>query len=147
MATDGRLDPRHLSATGATHGMVPTAKGSGHKPTWGPLYPAALIKSGTAAVASDVFVPGLLIVEDGILTQLGVTTRTAPTGADLIVVFKLARTGSTIGTVTVAASSNAGVEDIADFAVLQGDLIKTDITQVGSTVAGSDVVAWAREIT
>lgn len=147
MADDGKLSARYVSGSGRARGHVLTHKQTSPKWSWGPLYPAALIKSGSASVASDVFVPGLLIVEDGTLTQLGVTTRTAPTGADLIVVFKLARTGSTIGTVTVPASSNAAVEDIADFAVLQGDLIKTDITQVGSTVAGADVVAWAREIT
>lgn len=147
MAADGKLAQRFLSAAGAALGQVPTAKGGGgHQSSWGPLYPAALIKSGTAAVASDVFVPGLLIVEDGTLTKLGVAVRTAPTGAGLIVSFYHLRTSTTIDTVTVAASAKAGSTAIDPFDVLEGDLIRTDITQVGSTVAGADVVAWVREV-
>lgn len=127
-------------------GKVLTHDGARHRNSWGPLYPAALIKSGTAAVATDVFVPGLLIVEAGVITRLGVSVRTAPTGAGLIVSFYHLRTATTIGTATVAASSTSGSADVTPFAVLEGDLIRTDITQVGSTVAGADVVAWVREV-
>lgn len=146
MAADGRLEPRHLSATGAARGMVPTAKGGGgHGPSWGPLYPAGIIKTGDAAVATDLLTPGLPIPEDGTINECAVALKTAPTGASLIVVFKLRRTAATIATVTVPAG-DLGASATASTAVEKYDLIQTDITQVGSTVAGADVAAWVRVV-
>lgn len=146
MASDGRLEPRHLSATGAARGQVPTAKGGGgHGPTWGPLYPAGIIKTGDAVVASDVLTPGLPIPEDGMINECSVALMDAPTGDDLIVVFKLRRTAATIATVTVL-DGDLGATAPASTAVEKYDLIQLDITQIGSTDPGSGVAAWVRVV-
>lgn len=146
MAADGRLPARMLSAAGAKPGQIPTARGSGgHQSTYGPLYPAGIIKTGSASVATDLLAPGLPIPEDGTVNECAVALKTAPTGAALIVVFKLRRTGATIATVTVAAGT-LGASATASTAVQKFDLIQTDITQVGSTVAGADVAAWVRVV-
>lgn len=136
---------RTLRGHQAARGKVPTHDGARFKNTYGPLYPAGIIKSGTAAVATDVLAPGLPIPEYGTVNECAVALKTAPTGAALIVVFKLRRTAATIATVTVAAGT-LGASATASTAVEKFDLIQTDITQVGSTVAGADVAAWVRVV-
>lgn len=146
MAVDRRLSVRFLSAAGAKRGQIPTVTGDRtHSPTYGPLYPAGIIKTGSAAVATDLLAPGLPIPEDGTVNECAVALKTAPTGADLIVVFKLRRTSATIATVTVPAG-DLGASATASTAVEKFDLVQTDITQVGSTVAGADVAAWVRVV-
>jgi hypothetical protein len=69
-----------------------------------------------------------------------ISVGVAPTGADLIGVFKL--NGVALCTVTVTAGTNTGVATVfTPTTIADGDYITFDVTQVGSTVAGSDLTA------
>jgi hypothetical protein len=78
------------------------------------------------------------IVADGVIERLDITVKTAPTGADLIV--QLNQNGVALGTATIAAGDTSGFLAL-DEPCLAGDLLTLDITQVGSTVAGSNLTA------
>jgi hypothetical protein len=60
----------------------------------------------------------------------------APTGADIIASVK--KNGVQQFTVTIAAGSNTA-SGAGAFSLLTTDYVTIDITQVGSTVAGSDL--------
>lgn len=99
-------------------------------------------------------VPGTLTVQNGVsqtpiptgATIAGVLIRaaTAPTGSSIIV--DVNKNGSTIYTTvgnrpTIAVSTNVSSLAVPDIGTLSaGDYITVDIDQVGSTIAGSDLV-------
>jgi hypothetical protein len=99
---------------------------------------AALIRSGRATVATNVLPPGLPIAYDGTLEEMRVYVGTAPVGSALTVVAK--RLGVTLATASVAAGATSGSVTGLAVAVAVGDLITFDITAIGSTTPGSDVV-------
>lgn len=82
----------------------------------------------------------------GTITELRATVNTAPTGAGVIVSFRK-NGAAAFSTVTIAASAFAGSTTGLSTAVAAGDYITADITQIGSTVAGSDLVATAEIMT
>lgn len=99
----------------------------------------AIIKSGTASVATNVLPPGLRIPERLLVEQAYVRLGTAPTGADFIVAFN--KNGTQFATVTVPAGVASGSATGLSEQFVSGDVLTWDITQVGSTTAGSDVAA------
>lgn len=126
--------------TGANIGSwIATALGTlAWSPTSG-IYQQAVVKPGAAAVAANVMPPGLRIPINCVLTAAYIDVGTAPTGSALTVLVK--RSGTTVATVTVAAGTTSGSSTGLSFALLKGELLTFDITTVGSTVAGSDVLA------
>ena len=73
------------------------------------------------------------------ITKIRASVGTAPTGASLIVTVKANGATFTNSAVTVAASGFTATSSPTK-SVVAGDYITVDITQVGSTVAGSDLV-------
>lgn len=95
---------------------------------------AATVQTGTARLYNDT---GSTLT----ISKVRVSAGTAPTGAALIIDVK--KNGTTIFPTTakpqVAAAANTGtaVPDTTSFA--NGDYLTVDVTQIGSTVAGSNI--------
>lgn len=110
------------------------------KPTFAIILPplsivgAVTVQTGTARLYNDT---GATLT----ITKVRVSAGTAPTGSALIVDVK--KNGTTVFPTTakpqVAATANTGtaVPDTTAFA--NGDYLTVDVTQVGSTVAGSNL--------
>lgn len=116
-----------------------TALGADFKKTTKPL---VYSRVGTCAVVTGV--SKIPMNGAGTIVEVRAYVNTAPTGAALIV--DVNKNGTTIyGTQanrpTIAAGANAatgGTASVTTFAA--GDVFSVDIDQVGSTVAGSDLV-------
>lgn len=66
--------------------------------------------------------------------------KTAPTGADLILSIYNVTQAAVVGTVTIAASATTGNStSYTTSAITAGDVLRLDVTQIGSTVAGADI--------
>ena len=72
----------------------------------------------------------------GTITKIRASVGTAPTGSSLIV--EVFENGVSIGTATITAGSFTGTTTISN-AVALGDYVTVSITQVGSTVTGTDL--------
>ena len=72
------------------------------------------------------------------LTKLHCRVVTAPTGAAVKV--KIRRNGTSMGEVTIAISANSGDVTGLSVSVSDGDYFDIEITRIGSTVAGADLV-------
>lgn len=98
--------------------------------------------SGDVAVAAGTH--RLYLENGGIITSVRASVGTAPTGASLLV--DINRNGTTIyGTQanrpTIAASGNTATGGAAsNGSFTAGDYVTIDVDQVGSTVAGADLV-------
>lgn len=91
---------------------------------------------GTVAVTTGVARQYLFLscTLDSVRANVG----TAPTGASLIAVVKKNGTTS-LATATIAAGTNTVLVSGIGAALVAGDYLTVDVTQVGSTVAGSDL--------
>lgn len=96
---------------------------------------SALIVSGAAVVANGVLPPGVRFARAGTYPVL-VRVGTAPTGDVLTVRIKINGVTNQSVSVAAAATSAAGT----NLTVAAGDVATFDITNIGSTVAGSDVM-------
>ena len=66
--------------------------------------------------------------------------KTAPTGASLICSIYNVTQAAVVGTVTITATNTSGNSDsFTTAAIAAGDVLRLDVTGIGSTVAGSDV--------
>ncbi len=122
----------HTAATTAVHGITDTSK----LVVTSSVEIQGLIVSGAATVKNNVLPPGAEIPAATTITTLKARVGTAPTGASLIVRFNL--DGSSLGSVTINASSTSGSTTISQ-AATAGQILTFDLTQIGSSVAGSDV--------
>lgn len=77
---------------------------------------------------------------DGVVERFDIRVKTAPTGAALIAVLR--RTSVVISTVNIAAGTFAAGLSVNQN-VSAGDILTIDISQVGSTVAGANLSAFA----
>lgn len=121
------------------------------------IFGGAQAKSGSGSSDEEVYsLPGALTVGAGalrlynrssvpwVLTRVYISVGTAPTGADLIVDVNI--NGTTIFTTqanrpTIAASANTGTSGVPDVTTVNvGEYLTVDVDQVGSTVAGSNLV-------
>jgi hypothetical protein len=82
------------------------------------------------------------IMEAGTIVRARVVVDTAPTGASLTLSLK--KNGTQFTTITMSAGTNAAVSGTLSTAVADGDYLTVDITQVGSTVAGSNLTVVIR---
>lgn len=150
---DGTYLPRNVVKHGAglwlaiakTTGIEPGADltDTSWEPLGGgsPIYLEGVIAPGDATVTADVFRPGFRIPADSILRAVTITAADAPVGSALVVEVKRRSTGSTLTTVTVAAGSTTATVDGLAVALVEGDLLRFDVTSVGSTTAAKDVLA------
>lgn len=66
--------------------------------------------------------------------------KVAPTGASLIARIYNITQAAVVGTVTITAGNTTGNSTTyTTSAIAQGDVLRLDITQIGSTIAGSDI--------
>lgn len=78
------------------------------------------------------------IAVDGTIERFDLNVKIAPTGADLIV--QLNQNGVSLGTATIADGATVGYASL-DVDCVAGDLMTIDISQIGSTFAGSGLSA------
>lgn len=71
------------------------------------------------------------------ITEVESRVGTAPTGSSLV--STLNKNGSAIDTQTIAADGTSDINTGLSLAVTENDYLTVDITQIGSTVAGSDL--------
>ena len=71
------------------------------------------------------------------ITKIRKHVATAPVGAALNMTLK--KNGSSIQTFSIAAGGSTNVTDNLNLSVAEGDYLTVDITQIGSTTAGSDL--------
>ena len=71
------------------------------------------------------------------ITKIRKHVTTAPTGAALNMTLK--KNGSSIQTFSIAAGGSTNVTSGLNLSVAEGDYLTVDITQIGSTTAGSDL--------
>lgn len=83
-----------------------------------------------------------IVMDAGTITDVRAAINTAPTGAAVNLSVK--RNGTQFTTLSISAGANSGSVGSLSQAVLAGDYITVDITQIGSTVAGSDLVVKVR---
>lgn len=66
--------------------------------------------------------------------------KTAPTNANLIMSIYNVTQAAVVGTVTIAAAATSGNStSYTTAAIAQGDVLRIDVTQIGSGVAGADI--------
>ena len=106
------------------------------------------VKAGAQVAAAGTAINGRYYNVTGrsqTLKNVHVALGTAPTGSSFIVDVK--KNGATVyatGKPTVAAGANAGqAAPPSAVEVADGDFLTFEVTQVGSTVAGSDLVITA----
>lgn len=102
-------------------------------------YYYSLVQAGAATVKTNTIPPGVRIARACTLTEVHVVVGTAPTGAALIVQLRINGTIYAAGQASVAAAATTANVTGLTQALSAGDLVTFDITQIGSTVAGSDV--------
>lgn len=80
--------------------------------------------------------------------QLVGIVQTAPTGADIICTVKILG-GATIGTLTIPDGTTSGSLDLSGspVPVAIGDFLELDVTQIGSSVAGSKLTVSVSAVT
>lgn len=99
----------------------------------------------TLAVTTGVGRAPITTNTAGTITEVRATVNTAPTGAAINLSVK--KNGSSFATPSIAAGANAGSSTSLSTAVAAGDYITVDITQIGSTIAGSDLVVTVEIMT
>jgi len=95
--------------------------------------------SGTPAVADDIsWNP--ISPQAVTAVKTWIKCKTAPTGANLIARIYNITQAAVVGTVTITAGSTTGNSTTYTTpAIAQGDVLRMDITQIGSTIAGADI--------
>lgn len=107
-----------------------------------PIYLQAQLVSGAIAVGTHVLKPGVRVPTDTTLREVILRCETAPTGAAITVQVERFNNGVSqgiLGTATIAAGANVGSVTGLSGGCAKGDILKFNITSVGSTVAGSDL--------
>lgn len=95
--------------------------------------------AGTPSVANDL---GWNPTSPQAMTavKMWAKCKTAPTGADLIVRVYNVTDGAIVATCTIAAGATTGNNaSMTTAAITAGDVLRVDVTQVGSTVPGADI--------
>jgi len=112
------------------------------------LFQFVLVKKGDLAVGTDVSLMPIPAYCAGIIKEVYIYVKTAPTGSSIIV--DVNKNGTTIFTTQskrpeIAISSNSGTSDEPDVtSFVKNDLFTIDIDQVGSTIAGADLIVLVR---
>ena len=101
-----------------------------------------IVLSGDAEVGTDVIPSRYYLPCSGTFSKIIAYAKTAPTGDDIIIDVNL--NGTSIlnaGNITIPATSNSvTVTSFATTAFYTDDYLTIDIDQIGSSVAGADIV-------
>lgn len=95
-----------------------------------------LVGNGSLTVANDIASP-VITPKNGSFTSMYSRVKTAPTGAALI--GRVNKNGTLIATFTIAASALNETQTGLNIPFSAGDYFALDITQIGSTVPGSNL--------
>lgn len=98
--------------------------------------------SGALAISNPAGNVNILVSFAASCTTLYGKVNTAPTGSSII--FTINKNGVSIGQVTIAAGSTSSSTTITATKLAVNDIITVQITQIGSTVTGSDLSAEAQ---
>jgi hypothetical protein len=97
-------------------------------------------RTGTLAVG-PIALP-LRVVAASTLVELVATVETAPTGANLII--EIRKNGTPVGTVTIPAGQTFATTTLSVALLEDSDALRPEVTQVGATEKGKDLVVQAR---
>lgn len=113
---------------------------TGDTTTFVPAFSLQTIVSGPLTVKNNIAPPGLRVIKASTAKFLIAHIGTPPTGAAAKIRFYRVNGGTetNLGTVTIAVGQGAGSLAV-DVACAKGDLIRFEVTQIGSTVAGADI--------
>ena len=78
------------------------------------------------------------ITENGTISKADIFVKTAPIGAPITAV--LNKNGSSIATISLASGNTSSINNTINQSVLKGDYLTMDVTSVGLTPAGEDMV-------
>lgn len=109
-----------------------------------PIYVQAQLVSGVVAVANHVLKPGVRVPAQTTLRQMVLRIDTAPVGSSLTVQAERFNNGASqgiIATASIPTGLTVGSVTGLSAACAVGDIIKFNVTAVGSTTAGSDLTA------
>ena len=138
-ATPSSVGPQGIQGIQGTQGTQGTQGLQGLQGTQGTLgttgaMNVAYTQQGTLSVVTGL--TRYYFEENKTITKIRASVGTAPTGASLIV--RVFENGVSIGDTTITAGSFTGTST-PNVAVGPGDYITASITQVGSTIAGTDL--------
>lgn len=113
--------------------------------TWQQVEPIYLTDRapGAQVVTANAIPPGIRVPAATTARDLIARLDTPATGSSFIVVFERWNNGAfanNIGTVTIPATESVASTTGLSVGLAKGDIIKANVTQVGSTVAGSDLL-------
>lgn len=102
--------------------------------------------TGSMAVGADRAPLHHEAIEAGTILEVRAVVKTAPTGAALIIDINVGGVSiwdSGVNRLQIAAGATAGSTTTIDNpGIVKGDLLKIDVDQVGSTVAGADLTVY-----
>ncbi len=107
-----------------------------------PIYLQAQLATGNVATGTNVLKPGLRVPAASTLAELVLRAETAPVGAPITVAVERFNNGvsaGVIGTVSIPTGENVGSTVGLTSGCAKGDILKFNITSVGSTTAGADL--------
>lgn len=107
-----------------------------------PIYLQAQLASGNVAVGTHVLKPGLRVPSLSNLAEIVLRCETAPVGAPITVQVERFNNGTSqgvIGTVSIPTGLTVGATTGLFAACAKGDILKFNVTSVGSTTAGADL--------
>ena len=143
---NGSLSNANIDASAAIAESKITFSGTGHGHTGGTDGKEitknrgyGFYVAGTPSVANDLsWNPRVYYAQTAV--RISAHAKTAPTGADLIVRIYNVTQAEVTATVTISASgTDATSTSITNSALTAGDILRADVTQVGSTIAGADI--------
>lgn len=106
---------------------------------WVPLLPRETVRwslAGALSVANGAL--RLPIQYACTVVRIDAIVNTAPTGAAVNI--RVNKNGSSAATLSIAANANTGSNTSPAITLALNDYLTVDLTQVGSTLAGSDLV-------
>lgn len=109
-----------------------------------PIYLQAQLALGNVATGTHVLKPGVRVPTDATLREMILRADTAPTGASITVQAERFNNGvsqGVIATASIVAGATVGSVTGLSAACAKGDILRFNITSVGSTVTGADLTA------
>lgn len=95
--------------------------------------------SGTPAIANDLAI-NPRVRATATATRISAYSRTAPTGSSLTVQVYNVTQGAVVASVSITAGNNSATSTgMTTASMAAGDILRFDVTAIGSTVAGSNI--------
>lgn len=141
----GNLAGWGMTYSGSTPKILDFSAGDPGTLAWvptDPIYLQAQLVSGNVVVANHVLKPGVRVPSASILKEFVLRCETAPVGASLTVQVERFNGGVSqgiIATASIPTGQNVGSVTGLSAACAKGDILKFNVTSVGSSTAGADL--------